>query len=189
MKPEDLEKILIEMEWSQRRLAKEVGVTPPAVSRWLSGSNPITPQVRKLIENIYYKHLYENKMTSSYVFKDEHPINLKAFRKHSRVKQSDITELLGKSQSWISQIENGQGSLTEEEENKIIERWPEAEQFRGIIEQAPEERSEVEILLRDKIRLQEELLREKDEKIQLLKEKIDFPGQRKQKNDGSNKAG
>jgi len=38
----DLRKLLAEAGWSQRRLARELGVSPVTVWRWASGRRPIT---------------------------------------------------------------------------------------------------------------------------------------------------
>jgi transcriptional regulator with XRE-family HTH domain len=42
---------LRELGWKQNRLAKECGVSPSAVSRWLSGERePGKEQIRKLVD-------------------------------------------------------------------------------------------------------------------------------------------
>lgn len=127
MTGKELKEILRKYGFNNSQFAELVGVDKSTIGKYLKGDLAISDSRAKLI-NLALEDLsmwpVEQRSISA-------PINLKAFRKQCRVKQSEITELLGKSQPWISQVENGQGFLTREEEDKIIDRWPEADRFRG----------------------------------------------------------
>lgn len=126
MTGKELKEILRKYGFNNSQFAELVGVDKSTIGKYLKGDLAISDSRAKLINMA----LGDLSMWPAEQRSISAPIDLKAFRKHCRVKQSEITELLGKSQPWISQIENGQGSLTREEEDKIIARWPEAERYK-----------------------------------------------------------
>jgi len=49
MKPEQLKQFRKSREWSQKRLAEELGVIQQAVSKWESGKREIPKYIEKLV--------------------------------------------------------------------------------------------------------------------------------------------
>ena len=51
--PKALEAIMVERKWSVRRAAREIGVSPSTLSRWLKRTrSPSKPAMRKLDERL-----------------------------------------------------------------------------------------------------------------------------------------
>lgn len=174
---EILEKISLDV----KEIAKLVETTPATVYRWKNGELKMNALARKVL----LSHIQGDSLPI------KPPIDLKSFRKAARIGQNEVAILIGTSQSWVSQVENGQNDLTREQEEKILKKWPEADRFRHQPQQptgSSTGSSEVENLLRKQIQLQEELLSEKDEKIQLLKEKLEFQRKGSPGSNGSHKA-
>lgn len=194
-----IEKIFKNYPIDVKEVAEALDVSPVTVYRWRSGERTIGTAHLKLL-NQYIREKYGKTMEPIKGHGGTLPgrINLRAFRRAHRLAQKDIADMLGKSQSWVSQIENGQGDMTPEEERNLISAWPDADRFRR--EEAEAEEVTIEFILREQVRLLQERIKDKDEIIELLKkdkgiieetnkylrDRIDFPGE---SDSGENESG
>ena len=53
MTPQQLEEIITELDWTQRKAAIQFLVSPMTVYNWLNGKTPIHPHTAAYIEKVY----------------------------------------------------------------------------------------------------------------------------------------
>lgn len=167
------------IQLSPDEVAKLLKVTKDAVYKWMRGDREIDYAKMKILEQ--YAATKKKPSSSPINRKSAGEINLKAFRKGMRIAQNEIAAVLGTSQSWVSQVENGLTYLTLEQENKILNKWPEAKLYRQLVFEGHFSKDDYEFWkkrvedLEARIKDKEEIINLLKQNNTLLKERAEFP--------------